>query len=157
MFDFFRTKNSRSMTSNVSPSSSRSSRRWRRRKRKQGKHYRARTVKFMDGSFGPWVSPTQLFFNASLSVFNCWGSSINDVTQFLIVFDTSSPVVTMLFSLSQNPWFPLHPKAVTSFMDGPLFKTNLFSRFLNSNKGWFDLQRKLSADPYFGAFSVVWQ
>ncbi len=67
------------------------------------------------------------------------GSFINDVTHFLIFFVT--PFV-MLFNnkalvlLSQNPWYSLPPKVVTSFMDGTVqsLQYNLYNNhFLFEN------------------------
>ncbi len=52
------------------------------------------------------------------------GSSINDVMLIWIIFDTPHPIVMLFITkalvlLSQNPWHPNPPKAVTSFMDVP--------------------------------------
>ncbi len=46
-------------------------------------------------------------------------SSINNVTQFSMIFDSPSSHRHVLVLSSQNPWYFLPPKAVTSFMDDP--------------------------------------
>ncbi len=52
------------------------------------------------------------------------GSSINDITQYLIFFIPPPPIVTLYSTKasvlsSQNLWYPLPPKEMTSFMDVP--------------------------------------
>ncbi len=71
----------------------------------------------------PYFHPEHEKFNYPLDLMGCPQMTSRSLWQFL----TSPPPIDTLFSdkalvlLSQNPWDPLPPMAVTSFMDGPSY------------------------------------
>ncbi len=119
------------------------------------------------------------FYNhvVGLNLPNRWikGSSINNVKQFPMIFNTPSPIVTLFCNkasllLSQDPWYPLPPKTVTSFMDGPEWQflsriliflsfTFLFTKFvgqIEGNKLEWNIVWRFSKSRWLGNKDYIW-